>query len=92
MDEERTINKKRCEAMADEGIYDPESKEGIDFCINFCPYDYCVAMEHSKTKAQLRKEKNVDLAKKLRKHKVSVGDIALILHSSQRNAQRWLKG
>ena len=91
MDEERQLAKKRCAAMINEGIYDPESKDGIDFCVNCCPYDYCVVMEQTKTKTQLIKEKKADLAKKLRRHRVSVEDIALILHSSKRNIHRWLK-
>jgi len=39
-----------CQAMLDEGITDPNSQEGIDFCVNKCPYkEGCIVMESSRT-------------------------------------------
>ena len=31
-----------CNAMTNEGITDPDSKEGINFCVNSCPYQFCI--------------------------------------------------
>ena len=36
---------KSCEAMEKNGITDPTSKAGIDFCVGECPYDHCVLEE-----------------------------------------------
>lgn len=91
MDEDRQEYKKRCEAMIAEDIYDPESKEGIDFCVEQCPYSYCIVMEGKKSIRQLRTEKNAYIVKRLRKYKVSLDDIALILHTNRQTVQRWLK-
>lgn len=35
-------NLMRCQALVDAGIVNPDSQEGIDFCIDKCPYpDKC---------------------------------------------------
>ena len=91
MDNDRPLNKKRCEAMVEAGVYDPEKREGIDFCVNHCPYTFCVVMENDETIAQRKKRRNSDLAIRLRVHRVTIEDIALILHASSRNVHRWLK-
>ena len=91
MDEERPLEKQRCAAMVDAGVYDPESKDGIDFCVNYCPYDHCVVLEHRRTASQLRRSERACFAQKLWRHRVSVDDIALILGVSARNVRRYLK-
>ena len=50
-----------CQAMLDAGITDPNSQKGIDFCVNKCPYDRCVAMEgETLTPSRIEKiERNV---------------------------------
>ena len=35
----------RCLAMIEAGIEDAESQEGIDFCVNHCPYPCCILFE-----------------------------------------------
>jgi len=90
MDEDRPLSKRRCAAMIAEGIYDPESKDGIDFCVDRCPYDYCVVMEY-KAAATATREGKADMARRLRAHRVSVDDIVLILGVAQRTVHRWLK-
>jgi len=91
VDDGRMIEKRRCKAMIDEGIYDPESQEGIDFCVNYCPYEYCVVVENRLSDKQIRKRENTILARELRKHRVSVDDIALVLGISARSVRRYLK-
>ena len=91
MDEDRQLTKQRCAAMIDAGVYDPESKDGIDFCVNFCPYEYCVVMEHTVPIIQLKIRGRVKLARDLKKHKVSIDDIALILGKDKRTIMRYLK-
>ena len=91
MDEERPIEARRCTAMIAAEVSDPNSQDGIDFCVGFCPYDYCVVVENQETVMQLKKRQRADFARKLKAHKVSVDDIALILGVNQRTVLRWLK-
>lgn len=35
----------RCPAMIKAGIEDANSQDGIDFCVNHCPYPYCIMFE-----------------------------------------------
>lgn len=39
---------KICSAMKKAGIRFPTSQRGIDFCIDECPYDYCIVTETPK--------------------------------------------
>lgn len=91
MEKDKPIDKQRCTAMIKAEIADPNSKDGIDFCVNHCPYSFCVPLEYKQTVPQLKWHKRRDLARKLRKHKVSVADIALILGVSVRAVGRYLK-
>jgi len=79
--------KKRCQAMIDAGVEEPESRGGIEFCTGKCPYPYCVVFEKP---ARGSKEK-VALAKKLRKHGISTKDIALILGRSTLTVRGYLR-
>ena len=91
MEKDRPVDKQRCKAMIDAKIADPTSKAGIDFCVNHCPYSYCVPLEYKLTAKQLAGKKQANFARRLRKHKVSVADIALILGVSVRAVGRYLK-
>ena len=84
-------NKRCCAAMKDAGITDPNKQEGIDFCVNSCPYDFCVVMESEATVIQLSYQRRVYIAQELRKRKVSVDDIVLILSVGVRDVRRYLK-
>lgn len=44
---QKPINLKRCQAMIDAGIADPNSQRGIDFCTE-CPYPRCILFDTSK--------------------------------------------
>jgi len=74
--------KRRCPAMIEEGIEDPDSEEGCLFCAgdrygqieSKCPYPFCVVFEQTLALAEIK-----DYAKRLHTHGVSVKDIALIL-------------
>jgi len=47
--------------MIEAGITDPNSQEGIDFCVNHCPYEEgCIVMEGrlTQTSTRLRREAN----------------------------------
>ena len=91
MEKDRPVDKQRCKAMIDAGIEFPDSKAGIDFCVNHCPYSYCVPLEYKQSALQLKWHKKRDFARKLKKHGVSVDDIALILDVSARTVTRHLK-
>ncbi len=91
MESEKAIHKRRCAAMIGAGVYSADSQEGIDFCVDYCPYDYCVVMEHQVTTAQVKRNKKVAFAKDLRQHKVSVADIALIMSLNPYTVRGYLK-
>ena len=100
MEKDRPIDKQRCKAMIDAGIADPGSQEGILFCagesksagvISSCPYSYCVVLEYKQTATQLKRSERRAFARKLRKHKVSIDDIALILGETVRFVRNLLK-
>ena len=91
MEKDRPIDKQRCKAMITAGIEKPDSQAGIDFCVNHCPYSYCVPLEHKQSVPQLKGKKKAEAARKLKAHKVTVDDIALILGVSARTVGRYLK-
>lgn len=90
MDENRTYTKRRCDAMVKLAIVDPDSEEGIMFCVEHCPYPRCVVFEGKITHRELEAER-VRKVKQFRIHGVSVKDIALVLGISKRSVQRDLK-
>ena len=47
MPNQSSIASRRCQAMIVAMIPNPESQQGIDFCVGSCPYDRCVAVEDS---------------------------------------------
>ena len=91
--------KRRCKAMLDAGIEDPNSPEGILFCAGSrdgtipsqCPYDYCVVLEHEATVRQLNSNKLTAFIKDLKAHGISSYDIALITDRSLRTVERHLR-
>lgn len=86
------INKLRCRAMIDAGVRDPCSSEGINFCVTQCPYtDGCVLFEQGGTRKKEQKNLIKGFARRLHSHGVSVVDVSLILHKSERTVQRYLK-
>ena len=92
MDEERVSDfKKRCPAMITHGIENPENQEGISFCVEQCPYDFCVVFEKEKNPQLTMMQNKVRISIELRKHRVSIEDIALILNTSARTIHRYLK-
>lgn len=90
-DEERLTYKKRCKAMIDAGIDDPISQEGIDFCVDKCPYPQCVVVDSKATSRQVNFRTTSTIAKDLRSHGVSIVDITYILNITRRTVQRYLK-
>lgn len=38
-------SKRICPAMKDAGVVDPDSQEGMDFCVYKCPYECCIVFE-----------------------------------------------
>ena len=83
---------KRCEAMIKKGIENPDNQEGIDFCVNECPYSCCVLYEEKKSSkttytAKERRKKAIIL----REHDVSIEDISLISGVSYQTVRKYLK-
>jgi len=83
--------KNRCPAMIEAGVRDPDSQEGIDFCVNECPYDKCIAFELGRGISKLRRELRKAMAKEMQVKGISVGDIALRIGVSARTIQRYLE-
>ena len=76
--------------MAKAGVYDPESKEGIEFCTQYCPYPYCIVFESKlpkKDAAQLLRK----VAKDLHAQGIGTKDIAVILGKSYHTIRGYLK-
>jgi len=88
MDEERPQAKKRCKAMIDADIIDPDSHEGIVFCTDECPYSYCVVFETEKIMSSVPRRQ---LAKELYAAGIARYDIALIIGVTLRTVERYLK-
>ena len=78
--------------MIDAGIEDPNSQEGIDFCVNKCPYDVCIAFELGRGTSKLRRELRVAVVKEMQSRGVSVGYIASRIGVSVRTVRRYLEG
>ena len=99
MDKYISPAKRRCKAMIDAGIEDPESSDGIRFCAGSrdgefksqCPYNYCVVVEYGRTSKQLAVDEEAAFVKDLQVHKVSLDDIALIIGKSLKTVRRRLK-
>ncbi len=87
MVDEESITKKRCLAMIEAGIEDPDSEEGAQFCAgdrhglveSQCPYPVCVVFETLGVNRVAIARERRRVARQLHIHGVSVDDIALIL-------------
>jgi len=82
------VHKRRCQAMIDAGIEDPESQAGIYFCTSQCPYDECIAVESSPR--EIRASSNVVRARELRQAGYSTLQIAYLMNKAQRTIERYL--
>ena len=82
---------KVCEAMAKEGITNSESQEGINFCVDRCPYDCCVIAEPIVSKKGVVKLSIVKRAKELKERwGYDAERISRILGVSKRTVRRYL--
>jgi len=83
--------KRRCLAMIEAGIEDPESQAGKDFCTEQCPYpNGCIVLEFGRSISSLRRDKRIARAKEMAARGRSVEDIAKDLGASIRSIQRYL--
>lgn len=78
-----------CDAMAEAGISKPNSKEGIDFCLN-CPYPDCIAFEDRRAKEMAEREENKKRVKEMWKDGCTVDEISTELGISKRTVKRYL--
>jgi hypothetical protein len=74
--------------MIDAGIDNPESQEGIDFCLE-CPYPECVVGKGSGYEKRIRRQSK---AVSMLKSGISTSDIASSLGISVRQVERYTKG
>ena len=98
MNETISPSKRRCQAMIDAGIEDPDSEEGCLFCAgnrqgdieSQCPYDHCVVFE-GQARTSMEKAARKGLAIRLHYHGVSVKDIALIVGKKVATVRSYLR-
>jgi len=80
--------------MIDAGITDSESQEGIDFCVNHCPYEEgCIVMEGilTQTSTRLRKDTNKRKVWVLWQAGFSVKEIAHKMGMHERTVHRYIR-
>ena len=85
------LGKRLCDAMKEKGITDPNAQEGIDFCVNSCPHEYCIVMEKPGKTKQNKSAERANIARRLRKYGVSVEDISLMLRVHKDTIYRYLR-
>lgn len=79
-----------CGALIKAQIADPESQDGIDFCVNLCPYPDCTAS--APRQRYVTAKENAAEARQLHKNGFPVKGIAVVLEKSERTIQRYLEG
>ena len=78
-----------CQAMIEAGITDPNSQEGIGFCVNKCPYkEGCIVMESGKT--SVHKQERMRRAWALLDKGHSIAETASIMNLSYYTIQRYI--
>ena len=77
--------------MIEAGIEDPDSQEGIDFCVNECPYDKCIVFELGRSTSKLRRKLRAALAKEMQTQGYTAGEIALKIGVLVRTIKRYLE-
>jgi len=83
-----------CHAMIDAGITDPNSQEGIDFCVYHCPYEGgCIVMDgkSKQDSASPRKAANRDKVWALWQLRTPIKDIARMLGVHERTVYRYIQ-
>jgi transposase-like protein len=82
--------KEVCEAMRKVDVTDPESQDGINFCTDHCPYNFCVLAEKEILQELVHKDR---ITKSLELHNkgVSIQDIALIFGVKKETIQGWIR-
>jgi len=78
-----------CPAMEEAGITNPESREGIDFCTDSCPYSKCIVVEGGLD--EVYREERKRQMRNLLEQKLPMNEVARRLGVSTRTVQRVLK-
>jgi len=81
---------KPCSAMKAARIKLPDSQDGINFCLESCPYPWC-ELETQRGKTTAKRSAKVKKATDLRKIGYSIQKIAEAKNVSIRTVHRWLK-
>lgn len=91
MGKQLPANKVCCEAMTEDGVSDPESQEGIDFCVFSCPYDHCVIAEPIVSSWAIKIQERKAIIGKLNKEGYSTKEISQLLEISESIVKRNLR-
>ena len=75
-----------CPAMRKAGIKDPQSQEGIDFCVNDCPFPDCLV-----TGGYSKKHERDERIRQMFYNGMKVKEIAQNIGVHERTVQRALK-
>lgn len=93
MEKDKTVDKRRCPAMIEAGIIDPNSPEGMKFCLN-CPYpNHCIVFDNdSNGKDDKGKLVRATTAKSMKDRGWSIEEIAKAMGKDVRTIKRYIKG
>jgi len=80
----------RCPAMIQAKVKDPNSQEGIDFCVNQCPYDVCIVFELGRGTSKLSRDLRKAVTKEMQIKGYTAVEIAEKIGVSVRTIQRYL--
>ena len=83
--EQSGTGKRRCPAMIEAGIENPDSQEGIDFCLD-CPYPDCIAFSGDGKIQSVRWL----VAKKLHNEGHNIEQIAELLNIKEQTAKQYI--
>lgn len=79
-----------CQAMKDANISDPESQEGIDFCLEKCPYPECAMVSRYYKTGNIRRVRRKK-ARELQAEGLIASEIAVVMELSKRTIERYLR-
>ncbi|GAG84881.1 unnamed protein product [marine sediment metagenome] len=83
--------RKRCQAMIDAGIEDPDSREGARFCTDKCPYDFCIVFEGAAADRQTRTREMVKKTMELLRAGYGKREIGRRLHRHPSTIKYYIK-
>ncbi len=79
-----------CPALKKAKITDPNSRKGVEFCIESCPYPDCIAVDN-KILHKIKMAREKSKTKRLHKNGLPIEEIAIKIGKSVTTVQRYLR-